>query len=122
MLGQGEVVNVGAPDRHGEDAARGGYSATASAFGARVTLPVEGRSLFFVVAHDGPPDAAIHRAGGRIVARLVDPRHALAIAPLVAHAELRADREVRHAGPVSIDPVRFGRFSEMIGLDRDREA
>lgn len=117
---KGKIVSVQAPARRPGDTRQDGLSATADAFGARVSLPIEGRLLFFVVGHDGPPDAAVQRAGGVIVARLADPRHALALAPLTSHAALRADRELNHAGPVSIDPVRFGQFAALIGLDQER--
>lgn len=118
---EGKTLSVQAPDRHPGHPRPSGSSETADAFGARVSLPLEGRSLFFVVGHDGPPDAAVQRAGGVIVARLADPRHALAIAPLTAHAALRGDRGINTAGPVSIDPVRFGWFAQLIGLDTERQ-
>ena len=74
-------------------------------------------SLFFVIGRDGPPDAAVRSVGGTVVTHLQDPRRALALAPLSAHAELRQHRSLRLAGPVSIDPKRFEQFTRLIGLN-----
>lgn len=104
----------GAPDRRAAAPAAG--SSTAEAFGADVSLRADGRSLFLVVGHEGPPDAAVRSVGGTVVTHLQDARRALAVAPLAAHAELRAHRDLKLAGPVSVDPRRFERFCHLIGL------
>ena len=103
-----------APDRRAAASTTG--SATAEAFGAEVSLRADGRSLFLVVGHEGPPDAAVHSVGGSVVTHLQEPRRALAIAPLAAHAELRAHRDLELAGPVSVEPRRFERFCRLVGL------
>ena len=95
-------------------------SATAEAFGARVSMPIEGRSLFFVIGHAGSPETSVRAAGGFVVTHFPDRRRVLAVAPLAAHPALRHDPAVQLAGPVSIDPDRFGRFVELIGLDGRR--
>lgn len=95
-----------------------GSSPTAVAFDADVAVTMEGRSLFFIVGRDGPPDRVVQAYGGQIAARLADPKHVLAVAPLAAHSALRSDRALIHAGPVSLDPERFGRFAQIMGLDR----
>jgi hypothetical protein len=56
--------------------------------------------------------------GGVIAARLSDPRHVLAVAPLASQAALRNHPAVAHAGPVSLDPQRFAHFAQLMGLDR----
>lgn len=98
-----------------------GHSPTAEAFGAEISTPEQERSLYFAIGSDGPPDAAIRSVGGRVVARLQDPRSVLALAPLAAHAALREDRSLRLAGPVTIDPERFERFTRLIGLDNTNQ-
>jgi hypothetical protein len=95
----------------------GGSSAMAEAYGARVSMPVEGRSLFFLIGRAGPPDAIVRDAGGDVVTRLRDPRRVLAVLPLAAHAGLRRHPGIELAGPVSIDAERFSRFARMVGLD-----
>lgn len=97
-----------------------GLSSTARAFGARVTLPLEGRCLFLVVGRDGPPDAIVRAAGGTVVARLPDSRRVLAILSLADGTGLRGHPGLELAGPVSIDAERFARFTELIGLDDAR--
>jgi hypothetical protein len=97
-----------------------GLSSTARAFGARVTLPIEGRSLFFVVGREGAPDAIVRAAGGVVVARLPDARRALAVLSLADGTALRGHPGLELAGPVSIDAERFARFTELIGLDDAR--
>jgi hypothetical protein len=97
-----------------------GVSAMADAFGAKVSVPVEGRSLFFVVGRSGAPDAAVQAAGGRVVVRLPDPRRVLALAPLEAHAHLRGHPDLALAGAVAVDAERFGAFARMIGLETER--
>lgn len=97
-----------------------GLSSTARAFGARVTLPLEGRCLFLVVGRDGPPDAIVRSAGGTVVARLADSRRVLAILSLADGTGLRGHPGLELAGPVSIDAERFARFTELIGLDDAR--
>jgi hypothetical protein len=92
----------------------------ADAFGATVSVPVAGRSLFFVLGRSGAPDAAVHAAGGSVVVRLPDARRVLAIAPLEAHERLRRHPDVVLAGAVAVDPQRFGAFAQMIGLDAER--
>jgi hypothetical protein len=97
-----------------------GLSPTAKAFGAQVSLPMEGRSLFFLVGRDGPPDPIVRAAGGFVVTRLPDARRVLAVLPLAAGTALRDHPGLELAGPVSIDAERFGRFTELIGLDDAR--
>jgi hypothetical protein len=109
---------VRASDRYSGDP--NGLSSTARAFGARVTLPIEGRSLFFVVGRGEAPDAIVRAAGGVVVARLPDPRRVLAVLSLAAGTGLRGHPGLELAGPVSIDAERFARFTELIGLDDAR--
>jgi hypothetical protein len=97
-----------------------GLSATAKAFGASVSVPMEGQSLFFLVGRGGPPDAIVRASGGVIVTRLPDPRRVLAVLPLAANNDLRTHPGLELAGPVTIDPERFGRFTQLIGLDDAR--
>ena len=94
-----------------------GSSPTARTFGADVSVGMEGQSLFFVLGHGGPPDAAVHAAGGQVVTRLPDPRRVLAVAPLEAYAGLSRHPAIALAGPVAIDPARFGSFAKLVGLD-----
>jgi len=103
-------------------AAPTGGPSTAEAFGADVSLRADGRSLFFVVGREGPPDAAVRSVGGTVVTHLQEPRRALAVAPLAAHSQLREHRDLRLAGPVSIDPQRFERFCRLIGLGETPQA
>jgi hypothetical protein len=107
-----------APDRSCGDPT--GLSTTARDFGARVSMPLAGRSLFFVVGRDGAPDAIVRAAGGTVVARLPDARRVLAILSLTDGTALRTHPGVAVAGAVAIDPERFGRFTELIGLDDAR--
>jgi hypothetical protein len=94
-----------------------GASTTAAAFGANVTLPMEGSSLFFVVGRAGPPDAIVNGFNGRVVTRLPDGHRVLAVLPLAAYTGLLEHRDVAAAGPVSVDRERFHRFAQLIGLD-----
>jgi hypothetical protein len=94
-----------------------GSSATSEAFGASVDVRAEGQSLYFVVGWVGPPDLAVRAVGGQVVTRLPDPRRVLAVAPLDGYAALSRHRDVALAGPVSIDPQRFGAFARLVGLD-----
>jgi hypothetical protein len=95
-----------------------GSSDTARAFGANVAVSTEGQSLFFVVGWTAPPDVPVRAAGGQVVTRLPDPRRVLAVAPLEAYSALSRHPDIALAGPVSIDPERFGRFAQLVGLDR----
>lgn len=56
--------------------------------------------------------------GGQVITRLPDARRVLAIAPLEAYSALSRHPEIALAGPVSIDPQRFGAFAQLVGLDR----
>ena len=112
----------GDPSRGETTRLEGEFAGVAEAFGARISLPMEGRSLFFVVGRDGPPDAAIRGLGGVVVTRLPDPRRVLAIAELAALSALRQHPALQIAGPVSIDAERFGRFAQLVGLDDSPEA
>ena len=94
-----------------------GSSATSRAFGANVAVATEGQSLFLVVGWTAPPDAAVRATGGQVVTRLPDPRRVLAVAPLEAYSALSRHPEIALAGPVSIDPGRFSRFAQLVGLD-----
>jgi hypothetical protein len=115
-------VAARASHRHGgavatPDRPTTGSSATADAFGASVSVPVSGNSLFFVVGRTAAPDTVVASVGGSVVTHLPDPRRALAIAPLEALESLRRHPELALAGPVSIDPERFSAFARIIGLD-----
>lgn len=96
-----------------------GASATARGFGADVAVAdaPDGRSLFFVVGRTGPPDRAVSAVGGQVVTHLPDRRRVLAVAPLAAYARLSGDPAVALAGPVTIDPERFGHFAQLVALD-----
>lgn len=100
--------------------AANGLSGTARAFGASVSVPMEGQSLFFLIGCGGPPDAIVRASGGVVVTRLPDPRRVLAVLPLAAYAGLRTHPGLELAGPVTIDSERFGRFTQLIGLDDAR--
>ncbi len=73
-----------------------------------------------MIGRDGPPDAIVASIGGTVVTRLQDRRRVLAVAPLAAHAALRQNRGLELAGPVSIDPERFERFTRLVGLNDPR--
>jgi hypothetical protein len=90
-------------------------SSTARAFDANISIADHGQSLFYVVARAGTPDAAVHSVGGEIVGRLT-VRKALALAPLALHATLRNHPDLELAGPITIDPERFARFTRLLGL------
>ncbi|HEX5593809.1 MAG TPA: hypothetical protein VFX35_10725 [Solirubrobacterales bacterium] len=92
-------------------------SETARAFGAEISI-TDGQALFYVVARKGTPDAAVRSAGGEIVTRLHSALQALALAPLSAHLQLRDHPDLAVAGPVTIDPDRFERFTTLIGMSR----
>lgn len=92
-----------------------GASPTARAFGANVHTGEAGSALFYVVARSGRPDAAVLAAGGRVVTRLPRETDALAIAPLAAHSVLRAHRDLKLAGPVTVDAERLQRFTRLVG-------
>jgi hypothetical protein len=94
-----------------------GESATSRAFGANVSVATGGQSLFFVVGWTGSPDHAVRSVGGQVVTRLPDPRRVLAVAPLESYAALSRHHEIALAGPISIDPERFGAFARLVGLD-----
>jgi hypothetical protein len=104
-------------DRHDRSS---GSSPTATAFGARVSLPIEGRSLFFLVGRGVPPDPIVGANGGVVVTRFPDGLRVLAVLPLAAHANLRAHPGLELAGPVTIDAERFARFTELIGVSDAR--
>jgi hypothetical protein len=89
------------------------------AFGATVSMPMTGRSLFFVVGREAAPDAIVASVGGSVVTHLPDPRRVLAIAPLEALDGLRHHPELALAGAVSIDAERFGAFARLIALDEE---
>src|SRR5919108_5575981 len=97
-----------------------GGSSTAKAFGADVSLEIEGQSLFFLVGRGQPPDAIVQGAGGVVVTRLPDPRRVLAVLPLSTFSELQRHPGLELAGPVAIDAERFGRFAKLIRLDDAR--
>lgn len=93
-------------------------SPTARAFDAGVSVSGQGTTLFYVVARNGIPDAAVSSVGGKLVSRLPDPRQALALAPIAAHAKLRDHADLSLAGPVTVDAGRFGRFISLAGMSR----
>jgi hypothetical protein len=93
-----------------------GSSPTARAFDADVSVGESGPTLFYVVARDGTPDAAVRSAGGTVISHLTSTRQALALAPLAAHAALRVHPDLELAGPVAVDAERFGRFARLVGL------
>lgn len=95
-------------------------SPTARAFEAGVSISDHGSALFYVIARSGLPDLAVRSVGGELVTRLPDPCQALALAPIAAHAQLRDHADLRLAGPVSVDPERFKRFTKAVGVDVPR--
>ncbi len=109
-------MSPGQPDRYCGIPSTGS-STTAQTFGAEVSLGMEGQSLFLVLGAGGPPDAAVHAAGGQIVTRLPDPRRVLAVVPFDASPALSRHPAVALAGPVTIDANRFGNFAKLVGLD-----
>jgi hypothetical protein len=43
------------------------------------------------------------------------------VAPLAAHSQLRLHPRLRQAGPITIDPQKFGQFVQMLGLDTEQD-
>jgi hypothetical protein len=89
----------------------------AEAFGARIGVAADGVLLCLVVGRAGSPEQAVASVGGTVVLRIPDGRRALATAPYSGLTALQRHPDVAVAGPVSIDPERFGRFAELVGLD-----
>ncbi|HKH64580.1 MAG TPA: hypothetical protein VKA35_03885 [Solirubrobacterales bacterium] len=70
-----------------------------------------GSAVFLTVGRTGSPGRAIREAGGSLVARL-DPRKALAVAPLASWSTLRNHSDLQFAGPVSVD---LDRLRQILG-------
>jgi hypothetical protein len=92
-----------------------GSSATAKTFDANISIADQEQSLFYVVARAGTPDAAVRSVGGEVVSRLT-VRKALALAPLALYSTLRNHPDLQLAGPITIDPERFARFTRLLGV------
>ena len=92
-----------------------GVSGLADCFDAGVSVGAAGAALFYVIAHRDTPDAAVHSVGGEVFARRAHPPQPRVVAPHAAHAQLRDHRDLRLAGPVTVDPQRFRHFTELVG-------
>ncbi len=93
-------------------------STVAGAFGARIRITPPDTGLFLVEGRVTPPRQLIAAHGGRIVLVIPGGNRILALLPGAAYPALLSHRDLRHIGPVSIDPERFEHFMEHSGLGR----
>lgn len=91
-----------------------GESATAQAFGATVSV-AQGSWAICLVAVRRDPAAALNAVGAKLLASLTSSK-VIAFVDMTLFAQLRSHPDVAHAGAISIDPQRFARFQEIIGL------
>ena len=95
-----------------------GDSPTARQFGASVDIAgAANRSLYLVIGHRKSPRSAVTALGGEVVVALPDGVRVLAVMPTAAQLAIQRHPDVALAGPVSIDPDRFGRFVALAGLN-----
>ena len=95
-----------------------GDSPTARQFGASVDIAgAANRSLYLVVGNRQSPRSAVTALGGEVVVALPDGVRVLAVMPTAAQLAIQRHPDVALAGPVSIDPDRFGRFVALAGLN-----
>lgn len=91
-----------------------GDSPTAQAFGAKIDVAAGSWAMCLVVAHRSP-QIAVNSVGGRILAAL-SPTRAIAVVDMTRFAQLKRHPDVVSAGSVSVDPQRFARFQQIVGL------
>ena len=89
----------------------------ARGFGATVTLDAPTQGLYLVIGYHMPPVDAVRGVQGHVVLVLPQRRTVLAMLATEAHPQLLRHGDVMLAGPVTIDPERFARFTELAGLD-----
>ncbi len=93
-------------------------STIAGTFGARIRITPPDTGLFLVEGREMPPRQIISAHGGQIVLAIPGSNRVLALLPGTAYSGLLSHRDLRHIGPVSIDPERFEYFMEHSGLGR----
>ncbi len=93
-------------------------STMARAFGARIRVTPPDTGLFLLAGMYRPPLQLIAAHGGQIVLIVPGSNRVLALLPGAAYPALLSHRDLRHIGPISIDPERFEHFMEHSGLGR----
>jgi len=91
-----------------------GRSATASAFGAKIAITTGSWALCLVEVRRSPA-AALNTVGAKLLASRSATK-VIALVDMALFAQLRAHPDVARAGSISIDPARFARFQQLVGL------
>lgn len=89
-------------------------SPMADAFGAKIAVTAGSWSMCLVIARRDPV-AALNAVGGKILASLSATK-VVAFVDMNLFAQLRRHPDVISAGSISVDPQRFARFQQIVGL------
>lgn len=90
-----------------------GSNDASEAFAAKVEIDTSSICLCLAIGNDISPRSAVSAVGMRIIAELGEAR-ILALGSLEQTLQLSRHRDVRTAGPVTIDPLRFRQFATLI--------
>lgn len=86
----------------------------ARSFGAKVEVSSGSLALCLIVTV-GSPLPAVNAVGARVLAQL-SPTRVIAVVDMTLFGQLQHRRDVLMAGPISVDPARFGRFQRIVGV------
>lgn len=89
-------------------------SATARGFGATVEVATGSLAMCLVDASRDPA-AALNTVGARVLATLSSTR-VIAVVDMALFGQLLNHADIVSAGSISVDPQRFRRFQQRIGL------
>lgn len=88
-------------------------SPIASSMGARVSVTGPARALYLIIGDSTALDSLVKRAGGEVVLRLNGGKM-LAVLSFGGYLALRANHQISHIGPVSVDVNRLAKLSQLL--------
>jgi hypothetical protein len=88
-------------------------SSMASAMGASIKITGPARGMYLIIGCGLPMDSLVKSVGGEIALRF-NGRKMLATLPFTGYLSLRANREISHIGPVTVDVNRLNKVAEML--------
>jgi|GEM_PF-1483850 hypothetical protein len=88
-------------------------SSMASAMGASIKITGPARGMYLIIGCGFPMDSLVRSVGGEIALRF-NGRKMLATLPFSGYLSLKANREISHIGPVTVDVNRLKKVAEML--------
>lgn len=98
-----------------------GCSSMAHALGATIKVALPQQGMYLVVGNNVSPEPLVKSQGGEAVLRLAGFRLLITL-PFAGYLALRANRNIKTIGPVTVDTRRLSAIVELLARTRNTKA